>query len=231
MFANSDVVTQPIFYLFIAFSVLLSLGYSWGKRRNARILHSAMEGIADALRPRDQQYTNIGGQTGFHANFLPGALDSVRRVDVTMTLLPRQSWLYLPFSLLTRKFDRLYMSYELNKRGRGLIEEGHLIDAQLERMRGHHIENVDALTREELDWGGRTFYLYAASEQTRGALLDLRNRLGDHPGGFRHVALVPEQDRYYTFMIPHKDTVGGVVQTVSTWFEWYLKQRLSSTKA
>ena len=48
----------------------------------------------------DQTFTNIGGYVGCHANLYPGGQSSVARVDVTLTLLPRHSWLYMPLSYI-----------------------------------------------------------------------------------------------------------------------------------
>lgn len=222
MFANAEITEQPVFYLFIAASILLSLGYSWGKRRNRSILRGTLDGISEVLKPRDQQYTNIGGLTGYHANFLPGALKLVRRVDLTITLLPRQSWLYMPFSWLTRRFDRLYMSFELNKKARGRLREGHLIERSFEKMRGNRIENSDTLVHREVTWGKRTFHLYGVDDAMIRHLQNLQERLGRDPGRLRHVALVPEQDRYYLFVIPHFEETQRTVAVVSRWFEDHL---------
>ncbi len=89
MFNNSDIVNTPIFYLFIAFTILITLGYSWGRRRNKRIYLIAFNGLKELIKPKDQQYTNIGGLTGYHANFIPKKNELMRRVDTTITLLPR----------------------------------------------------------------------------------------------------------------------------------------------
>lgn len=116
MFQNMQVTNQPVFYLFLAVSLLLSLGYIWGKRRNTRIHLSAFNAVVDFLKPKDQTFTNIGGLTGYHANIIPKINKTVRRVDLTLTMLPRQSWLYLPFSLILTRSDRLYVTLLFGKK-------------------------------------------------------------------------------------------------------------------
>ena len=67
---TADIVHQPIFFLFIGFSVLLTLGYFWGRRSNRRIYLSAFSDLVDVIKPDDRNFTNIGGAIGFHANLL-----------------------------------------------------------------------------------------------------------------------------------------------------------------
>lgn len=223
MFDNPEVTSQPVFYLFIAATILLSLGYIWGRRKNRRIFTAAFDDLAGILKPRDQQYTNIGGLTGYHANFLPNKNSVVRRADVTLTLLPRQSWLWYPFSLLTRKFDRLFLVFEIQKSAFGDLAEGHLIEHRYAKLPGASIENADNLTREELSWEGRTFFLYYGDERMKKAILECKERLNT-PQTLRHLAVVPERERLFIFMIPKRGTVATVVRPIYDWFHRLLKE-------
>lgn len=231
MFQYTEIVENPAFYLLIAVSILLTLGYTWGKRANARILHGAMDSLLDVLRARDQQFTNIGGQTGFHANIVPGAARYFRRVDATITLLPRQSWLYMPFSWLIQKFDRLFLVFLPNKKGRKVLREGHLIDTRFETMRGNRIVNAERLQSEDLAWADRTFRIYYEDQTMREALLDLKERIGDAPGTFKHGALVPDEDQAYLFQIPNAHTVGPITSAFRDWIDDYVEARLGEKQA
>ncbi len=222
---QTDIVQQPLFYLFIAVTILISLGYSWGKRRNRRIYLSAFDAITRVIQPKDQQFTNIGGLTGYHANFVPHKNRFIRRLDATITMLPRQSWLYYPVSRLIRRFDRLFLAYHLSPKAAGVLQEGHLIEKGYSRFAGASIENEDSLTRETIDWGGLTFFFYYQDQQIRTRLEQLREQIGD-PGPLRHVALVPEQDRLFVFMIPRIGQVEHVIATVTHWFTELVESRL-----
>jgi len=215
---GTAVTEQPVFYLFIAATILLTLGYSWGRRRNRRITRATFGAITEVLRPKDQQFTNIGGLTGYHANFIPHKNRYVKQVDATLTLLPRQSWLWYPFSRLTRRFDRLFLSFHLTPRASGALEEGHLIDKSYSGFGGAKIDNAERLECERLDWGGRTFFLYYANAWVKEQLEYCRKQLGEHPGPLRHVALVPERDRLFVFLIPRPAEVKPVVKTLNEWF-------------
>lgn len=222
MFAYENIIYQPAFYFLIAITIALTLGYSWGRRINRRIVVNALDPLLDLFKARDQQFTNIGGQTGFHANIVPGNMRSVRRIDVTLTVLPRQSWLYMPFSLLIRKFDRFSMILFFNKRGRTITEEGHLIDTRFEKMMGNRIENAPSLEVREIDWAGRSFHLYSASAAIAAALEALVERYGE-PGPIRHIAIVPSEERAYYFQIPRVGTVAPNVSIFRDWLEEHVE--------
>jgi len=59
MFNHDYILTQPVFFLFIAFTMLLSLGYLWGKRANKRVFLAAFNDLVDVVKPDDQTFTNI----------------------------------------------------------------------------------------------------------------------------------------------------------------------------
>ncbi len=224
---GSGVTSQPIFYLFIAASVLLSLGYAWGARRNKKILNGAMSALADIFKPKDQQFTNIGGLSGYHANFIPHRNRYIRRVDATVTLLPRQSWLYLPVSKLIRRFDRMYLVLHLAPDVMGTLSEGHIIEKGYSTFHGAKIENESRLSMETITWGGKTFFLYFESPGVKADLERCMAMVGE-PGPLRHVALVPEQDRMFLFMIPRLGKVKDTVSTVHQWFVQLLGSRRSA---
>ncbi|TVR73804.1 MAG: hypothetical protein EA427_01845 [Spirochaetaceae bacterium] len=218
MLNASNIAQQPVFYLFIALTILLTLGYNWGKRRNRKILTAAFDAITEVLRPKDQTFTNIGGLTGYHANFIPDRNRYIKQVDATLTMLPRQSWLWLPFSRMIRRFDRLFLSFHLSRRAAGTLREGHLIEKFYSTFMGSKIENADSLQKETFQWGSKTFFLYYKNEKVKAEMERFREMLGPVPGPLRHVALVPKRDRLFVFLIPVRGQVKPVMSTVHTWF-------------
>jgi hypothetical protein len=222
----ADVTQQPVFYLFIAITILLTLGYTWGRRRNKRIYLSAFNALVDTLSPKDQNFTTIGGLTGYHANLIPYRNKFIRRVDATITLLPRQSWLYYPISRMTRKYDRLFIILFYSSKAKKLMREGHLIEDRYSRFKGPKITNIQSLEHEELTWAGRNFHLYYSSERERSALLTLKEKL-DSPGELRHVALVPDQEQAFVFMVPKRGHVGEVFPVVYRWLDRLLEHRFN----
>jgi len=226
MFEHDYLAGQPLFYLFIAFSALLSFGYFWGKRYNERLFRESFQGLVDVVKPIDQTFTNIGGVIGYHAQLTPPKRSPFERIDATITFLPRHSWLWMPVSKMLRKYDRLFVTIHLRRNPLG---EGHLIETGYARFRGPKIANADRLQREEIAWGATRFLLYYGSEAMRGHLRRFVEQQED-PGQIRHVALVPEQRKCFIFLIPRKNTVARSFYPVYRWIPSVLKPEEDSPK-
>jgi hypothetical protein len=219
MFEHDYLAGQPLFYLFIAFSALLSFGYFWGKRHNERLFRTAFQDLVEVVKPVDQTFTNIGGIIGYHAQLTPPKRSPFERIDATITFLPRHSWLWMPISKVLRKYDRLFVTIHLR---RNAIAEGHLIETGYARFRGPKISNEAKLQKEEIAWGSMQFLLYYGSEDMRSRLRQFVEKHGD-PGLLRHVALVPEQQKCFLFLIPRKDGVARSFEPVYRWLPSVLK--------
>ncbi len=208
------IITQPAFFAFVAFSFLLTLGYFWGRRQNKKIFLSAFNDIMEVFRPDDQTFTNIGGAIGYHANlYFKKKGFFLSRVDATITMLPRHSWLYFPISKLIRKYDRLFIEMYLKNKPQ---EECHIIEKQYSRFAGAKITGEGRLNKETVTWGAYTFYLYYETAETHTRLMKFIERNPD-PGVIRHIAVVPEQKKCFLFMIPRK---GQVAKSLSPVYQW-----------
>jgi hypothetical protein len=215
MLQNGDIITQPLFYLFIAFTAALSISYFWGRRANKRAFLSAFNALVDTVCPDDQTFTNIGGVVGYHANLLIKRKSPIARVDATITLLPRHSLLYLPISKLIMRYDRLFVSIYLKS---ALPGEAHLIEAKYAGFRGPKISNAQRLTRQDVRWGNYDFLLYYERNTMRDQLTEFMRAHPD-PGVVRHIALVPSQRKCFVFMIPHKKAVRTDFPPVYQWIQ------------
>jgi hypothetical protein len=217
------ITQQPLFFLFIAASVFISLCYLWGRRRNKRIHLSAFNALVNALDPRDQTFTTIGGQVGYHANLIPRKNQFVSRVDATITLLPREAILYYPISRYFRKWDRLFLTFYFSKDAHGKINEGHLIEKEYEGFRTSKITNKARLKSERIEWGGKTFFVYFENQTMRNALLELKRKLGS-PGELRHVAFVPNQEKAFVFLVPKLGETARVFPAIWSWLNEILEK-------
>ena len=214
MFKYEHILTQPVFFLFVAFSFLLTFGYYWGRRHNREMFLSAFNDLMEVFHPDDQTFTNIGGAIGYHANlFIRKKGAFLSRVDATITMLPRHSWLYFPISKLIRKYDRLFIElYVKNKPG----EECHLIEKQYSRFAGAKITGAGRLNTETVTWGTYTFHLYYETIETHTRLMDFINR-NPEPGIIRHIAIVPDRKKCFIFLIPRKGQVARYLAPVYRW--------------
>ena len=218
---SATILHQPIFYLFIGFTTLLTLGYFWGRRSNRRIYLSAFSDLVDVIKPDDRNFTNIGGAIGFHANLLIKKKGTpFSRVDATITLLPRHSWLYLPISKLIRKYDRLFITLYLKKPP---SEEAHLIENKYSKFMGSKIKNAHLLHHETIKWEDHDFHLYYHSQKMREKLLSFM-KTNPAPGIIRHIALVPEQKKGFVFMIPKPQQVARHLAPIYHWLPSVLKE-------
>ena len=219
-FPYEHLATEPLFYLYVAFSAILGYGFFWGKKVNHRLFKSAFEDLVSVVRPVDQTFTNIGGLIGYHATLTPPKKDPISQVDATITFLPRHSWLWMPVSKLIRKYDRLFITIHFR---RAPIAEGHLIEKDYARFRGPKITNAERLQKEDVKWGSCDFILYFDNETIRQKLRQIVNRLAD-PGTVRHIAVVPEQQKSFIFMIPKKGNVATCLSPIYQWLPSLLKQ-------
>ncbi len=210
----ANIVHQPIFFLFVGFSFLLTLGYFWGRRLNRKIYQAAFNGLVDVVKPDDQTFTNIGGAVGFHANlFVKKKGTPFSRVDATITLLPRHSWLYLPISKLIRKYDRLFITLYLKKPP---SEEAHMIERKYSKFMGAKIENAHLMHHETVKWENFDFYLYYSSPEMLEKMRAFIKK-NPAPGIIRHIALVPGQKKGFIFMIPKPDQVARYFALIYHW--------------
>lgn len=221
--SGQSIAQQPLFLLFIAATIVVSLCFFWGGRRNKRIHLSAFNALVDTLNPKDQTFTTIGGQSGYHANIIPRKNQFIRRVDATITLLARHTLLYYPVSRYLRKWDRLFIMLFFAKDTHGKISEGHIIEKEYEDFRAQKITNKDKLKSEQVEWGDKIFTLYYQDQEMRDALLELKKKL-DTPGDLRHVAFVPDQEKAFVFLVPRPGETARVFPPIWSWINEILEK-------
>jgi len=210
MFEHDYLVSEPLFWLFLAATAVLVWGYYWGGRENKRLYLSAFNGLVDVIKPVDQTFVNIGGLIGYHGNFVTPKDSPFEKVEATITFLARQSLLYLPVSILIRKHDRLFITLYLRQAPK---EEGHLIEERYSRYRHARITNEARLNREPIRWGGMDWIVYYQGGRMRDQLKKF-TATHTEPGILRHIAVVPDQKKCFVFMIPKKGQVKACFEPV-----------------
>ncbi len=220
---NENIITSPVFFLFIAFSFLLSFGYFRGRRKNQKIYRAAFRALVDTVKPQDQTFTVIGGVVGYHANLVVAKQQPISQIDATITLLPRHSWLYFPISFAIRRFDRLFVTFHCRAPIPG---EGHIIEKGYAGFRGPKIANREKLQGETRPWGKQNVEVYYDSTKTRNFLSSLMDILPD-PGVIRHIALVPGEQRCFVFMIPRP---GKVEESFAPLYRWLVEGLKKETR-
>ncbi len=107
--------------LFVGISVVISLIYIAGYKKNIKIMKFMAEALEKGLTPKDKLYTYLGGVLGFIAEY---EVEGFSKVSITLRLIPRQSALYLPFMFVTSGKDSLQIMFYVKK---PIVSEFHII--------------------------------------------------------------------------------------------------------
>lgn len=215
MFQYQELIEKPIFYLFIAFSFLLTLGYYWGSRWNKKIYLHAFNSLSNIINPKDQTFTRIGGMTGYHANIIPKINSFIKVINSTILLLPRHAWLYLPFSLLFAQNDKFYINIEFKSKKFNL-KEGHIINKAYHRFKCPKITNEQKLKKENFTWDGKEYLIFYEDIKSKNLLLNITKQI-KNPDIIKHVAIVPDNDRIYLYLIPKYNKIFEPLKILYSW--------------
>jgi hypothetical protein len=213
MVTFGDTTMVSVLLVIIAISVFIAFSFHSGRRKNKEICTAVFKELVKVFKPDDQTFTNIGGAVGHHGTFSFKERGSVSRIDVTLTLLPRQAPLYMPISKFLMKYDRLFISVYMRYPPPG---EGHIIERVYTGFRGPVITNISRLRQKEFKWGDLAFFLYY--EQDR--MIDHFKKLIETlpvPGPIRHIAVVPDQRKGYIFMGLQQETIEASLEPVYDW--------------
>ena len=202
-----------IIIVIIAVSAFIALTFHSGKRKNKEICTSVFNELVKVFKPDEQAFTNIGGAVGHHGKFFYKERGSVLRIDVTLTLLPRQAPLYMPISKFLMRYDRLFISIYMRYPPPG---EGHIIERGYTGFRGPEITNITRLRQTELKWGDLDFFLYYEQDRMIDQFKKLIESLHD-PGPIRHIAIVPDQRKGYIFMGLQQGSIETYLAAVYNW--------------
>ncbi len=134
----TEVLDYRYFAGVVIFTLLLIYAYYNGQRTNLQKIRDTAVSLEKALKPSDKRYTWLGGVAGFSADF---NVEGFGEVQAVLTLIPRQSLLYMPFVLLRGAEDRLQMLFFLKEPP---PEELHVIPVGKKHP---HIHNMERLKR------------------------------------------------------------------------------------
>ena len=137
--------------LFIGVSVVISLVYIAGYKKNIKIMKKMAETLEETFQPKDKLYTYLGGVLGFIAEY---QVDGFEKVSITLRLIPRQSALYLPFMFVTSGKDSLQIMFYTKK---PVVSEFHLIKESFLKMTKPKVYNRSKLKSERIEIEGTKY--------------------------------------------------------------------------
>jgi len=213
MGTSGNMATVSVLIFIIAITAFIVYSFHAGKRKNREIYTAIFNDLMKVFKPDDQTFTNIGGAVGHHGTFSFKERGLVSRIDVTLTLLPRQAPLYMPISKLLMRNDRLFVSVFMRYPPPG---EGHMIERGFTGFRGPEITNISRLHQMELQWGDSVFLLYYEQDRMVDHFRELIGSL-PNPGPIRHIAIVPDQRKGFIFMGLQQEPIEKYLAKVYDW--------------
>lgn len=186
-------ITSSVFFGILLLAGITVIQFYRGRRRNLEILEKSIRVLEEVIKPKSKEYTVVGIYVGYHAKYLVDR-SGVREVNATVVLLPRQSLLYIPIAIMTSRFDRLYLVFQLRK---APYAEAHLVRKGYYRLGVRRvIKNFENMVCESVEIGGVKYYLLYTSRSMAEKLLKFANELS-RPSILNHVAIVPKLNRVY----------------------------------
>ena len=191
---DADGMTEILEYKYFAgvviFTLLLIYTYYNGQRTNLKKIRDTVVSLEKAFNPAEKSYTWLGGVVGFSADFKVQGFEEVRAV---LTLMPRQSLLYMPFVLLRGAEDRLQMLFFMREKP---SEELHIIPIGKKHP---HIRNPERLKRSIERHGDVDVEILYEREPSVAS--GIAGALADRLSRVKQVALSPERAVFYVELV------------------------------
>ncbi len=188
--------------------LVASLQYWRGRRLNLTLIRELSRQMEEALRPKEKNYTWIGGYVGVVAEYTLED-ENYSKAKATISLLPHHSLLYLPISLLLGRKDRVYfLIYPKRKlKGRAHVLSG----KKSSSLKGlPRFSFVDSVTLK-----GVNLKRYYNSKGEAEFLTKVASRLKD-PRSFEHLAANVEENAYYASMVVGRGDVTDLLKSFLT---------------
>lgn len=193
-----------LFPLVVLLAGVATLQFFYGRKLNLALMRNIIMTLEETIKPKDQLYTWLGGYIGFKAEY---DVDDtmVEKVEVTLTLLPRHSILYLPISKATLKGDRLFIVFRSRYPIKGDV---HLIRRGLYRF-GKGIDNPLEYLSEVVALDGVEYEVFFKRKEDRNKLIKLVSGLPVEK--IKHVSITPSTNVVYAFLTPDSRVIEEII--------------------
>ncbi len=211
-------LTSTILWAIMILAAVTSIQFYKGRQWNLKLMQHYLRSIEDVVKPEDKDYVWLGGYIGFRAKYKVNR-DNVRKLEYTLTLLPRHSLLYFPIALLTSRHDKLYFVF---KPFAQITREAHLIQKGYYRLKPD-IENEPLLQREEIEIAGKKYEALFEKRRDVEKLKSLVESMAK-PANIKHVALTPKTNVFYVQMKPEPETISDDVKRLVDFVNGEIKE-------
>ena len=200
-----DYFSIIILFVIMVLAAVASLQFYRGRKINVKLMEESLKIIQKIIEPKDKDYVWLGGYVGYRA-YYKIQRDNIENLNVTVTLVPRQSAFYYPIALITSRMDKIYVVvYPYTK----IEREVHLIQEKYYHLRPH-IDNEPILQKDrvEIKRGKDNIFFNTLFERIEDAEKLKRFVEGfSNPRDVKHVSLTPSTNVVYVFMKLNIDTL------------------------
>lgn len=189
----TDETTSTIFVILVLLAFIAIAQFIRGRKINLLLISFTADKMEEIMKPRDKIYQWIGLYVGYRAVYklLKNYLD---RVEITVTLIPRQSLLYFPIALLTSRHDRIFLVFCYK---RSFPREAHIVRKGYYRTGiKRAIKNIERMRIDTVSIKGTRFYLVYEDANYLNKLMKFVKEL-NNPSIINHIALVPRNNTLY----------------------------------
>ncbi len=181
-----------LFIILVVLSMVAVAQFYRGRKINLKLIEFTARRLEELYKPVDKNYWWIGVYVGFRALYklLRGVLD---RVEVTFILLPRHSIFYFPISLLTTRFDRIFLVYWYNKK---IPREAHLVQKGYYRRGVKRVIDMKGLRMDKRVIRGKEYYAIYNDHTLVMRLVDFLKNI-EKIDLVKHIAFVPKNNTLY----------------------------------
>jgi hypothetical protein len=190
----------------VVLALVATASYFYGTKKNRWIVSTLSKELESTLNPITSNYVNIGGNIGY--NFTYALRDPYTSAKGTVTLSPRHSLLYLPFSLLIGIRDRFFVNVFTKRQIRG---EGHLVQASY--LKKANIAGIEDMERREMEKDGKRFILLWRGADLSAELEKVLEAV-PKPTELRHFCAYPDNKTFFIHELPKKGALRGNLEAI-----------------
>lgn len=194
----------------IVLGLVSTLGYFRGRKKNRWISGWISREAEEVLKPRDTDYVNFGGTIGY--NFIYKLTKPYREAKGSFTLLPRQSLLYMPISLLVSRHDKYFLQLYVDGK---LAGEGHIIARSYLSKARNAVVGFSELHRRTAYQDGKAFELLWDRQGMDGRLEKLLENIRN-PELLRHFCCYADNKNFFLYMQPKREQLGETLRSIYT---------------
>jgi len=210
-----------LIFIIVVLAGISVLQFYQGRRLNVTLMKHYVQGFEGKLKIRDQLYTWIGGYVGFKADYDIND-NFIKKVEMTLTLLPRQSLFWLPFSYSVKRGDRLYIVLRPKFQ---IHSDAHIVK-KFYYLFGASISETKDLTKGEVGFSdAKGFYTLYEEENDIQKLRKFVEASMD-PKRLRHIAVVKETNVLFCLIKPDPYKTADEIKNLVENFPKYFSENI-----